>query len=40
MTVNQDFEDLYTIVKETIPMLVVKHGGKIDTFRTKKAGKP
>ncbi|KAM7391187.1 hypothetical protein PAMP_021894 [Pampus punctatissimus] len=37
ITVNQDFEDLYTTVKEIFPALTVNHGGRIGTFRKVKA---
>uniref|UniRef100_A0A3P8SRZ3 Leucine rich repeat containing 74B n=1 Tax=Amphiprion percula TaxID=161767 RepID=A0A3P8SRZ3_AMPPE len=37
ITVNQDFEDLYTAVKEILPELRVNHGGRIGTFRKAKA---
>ncbi|XP_056231409.1 leucine-rich repeat-containing protein 74B isoform X2 [Seriola aureovittata] len=35
--VNQDFEDLYTKVKEIFPALTINHGGRIGTFRKAKA---
>ncbi|XP_047448583.1 leucine-rich repeat-containing protein 74B isoform X2 [Mugil cephalus] len=37
ITVNQDFDDLYTAVKEMFPVLRVNHGGRIGTFRKAKA---
>ncbi|XP_031704929.1 leucine-rich repeat-containing protein 74B isoform X2 [Anarrhichthys ocellatus] len=37
ITVNQDFEDLYTAVKEIFPALVVNHGGRVGAFRKAKA---
>ncbi|XP_067426454.1 leucine-rich repeat-containing protein 74B [Thunnus thynnus] len=37
ITVNQDFEDLYSTVKEIFPALTVNHGGRIGTFRKAKA---
>ncbi|XP_026198414.1 leucine-rich repeat-containing protein 74B isoform X2 [Anabas testudineus] len=36
ITVNQEFEDLYTAVKEIFPALTVNHGGRIGTFRKAK----
>lgn len=39
ITVNQEFEDLYTAVKETFPALTVNHGGRVGTFRKAKAWK-
>lgn len=36
IAVNQDFEDLYTAVKETFPVLTVRHGGRVGTFRNGK----
>lgn len=33
ITVNQDFEDLHTAVKEIFPALKVKHGGRIGNVR-------
>ncbi|XP_028312717.1 leucine-rich repeat-containing protein 74B [Gouania willdenowi] len=35
--INQDFEDLYTRVKENFPLLRVNHGGRIGSFRKAKA---
>ncbi|KAM9393983.1 uncharacterized protein lrrc74b [Pholidichthys leucotaenia] len=37
ITVNQDFEDLYTAVKEIFPALRVNHGGRVGRFRKEKA---
>uniref|UniRef100_A0A3Q0SZK8 Leucine rich repeat containing 74B n=1 Tax=Amphilophus citrinellus TaxID=61819 RepID=A0A3Q0SZK8_AMPCI len=39
ITVSQDFEDLYTAVKEIFPALRVNHGGRIGTFSKAKACK-
>uniref|UniRef100_A0A665SZT9 Uncharacterized protein n=1 Tax=Echeneis naucrates TaxID=173247 RepID=A0A665SZT9_ECHNA len=35
--VNQDFENLHTVVKEIFPALTINHGGRIGTFRKAKA---
>ncbi|CAG5925371.1 unnamed protein product [Menidia menidia] len=37
--VNQEFEELYSAVKEIFPGLRVKHGGLSGTFGRAKAGK-
>lgn len=37
--VNQDFEDLYTAVKEIFPGLTVNYGGRFGIFRKAKAWK-
>ncbi|XP_068167767.1 leucine-rich repeat-containing protein 74B [Antennarius striatus] len=37
ITVNQDFEDLYTAVKEMFPVLTVIHGNRTGTFKEAKA---
>ncbi|KAG7480913.1 hypothetical protein MATL_G00061300 [Megalops atlanticus] len=36
ITVNVDFDELYEAVKETLPKLQVKHGGRIDKFKKLK----
>ncbi|XP_066545746.1 leucine-rich repeat-containing protein 74B isoform X2 [Amia ocellicauda] len=37
ITVNKDFDDLYSAIKEMFPNLQVKHGGNADMFRKTKA---
>ncbi|KAF1389521.1 hypothetical protein PFLUV_G00074270 [Perca fluviatilis] len=37
ITVNQDFEDLYTAVKEMFPALTVNRGGRVGAFKKAKA---
>uniref|UniRef100_A0A672YJ88 Uncharacterized protein n=1 Tax=Sphaeramia orbicularis TaxID=375764 RepID=A0A672YJ88_9TELE len=36
ITVNQDFEELHASMKEILPALVVKHGGRIGTLKKAK----
>lgn len=39
VTVNQDFDDLYSAVKEMFPALTVNHGGRTGAFKKQKLEK-